>query len=84
VIENREAGVIIENRDVAEYFTEVFLYDWNVGDEGDAADNENKKASLDTDEEKGQILSSWKIMFLVIIIILIISVIRDIYKRRRR
>jgi len=84
VIENREAGIIIENKDVAEYFTEVFSYDWNAGNEGNEADNENEEVSLYTDGEKGQNLSSWKIMFLVIIIILIISVIRDIYKRRRR
>jgi len=83
VIENREAGVIIENRDVAEYFTNAFFYDWNAGNE---ADNDNEDASPDdADNEKaGWSPSSWQIMFLVIIIILIISVIRDIYKRRRR
>jgi len=83
VINNREAGVIIENRDVAEYFTNAFFYDWNAGNE---ADNDNEDASPDdADNEKaGWSPSSWQIMFLVIIIILIISVIRDIYKRRRR
>ena len=30
VLLNREAGVIIRNRDIAEYFTNVFLYDWNL------------------------------------------------------
>lgn len=28
---NREAGLIIENEDVAEFYTEVFLYDWYDG-----------------------------------------------------
>jgi phosphatidylserine/phosphatidylglycerophosphate/cardiolipin synthase-like enzyme len=78
VIENREAGVIVENRDVAEYFTSAFFYDWRTGNE---TDNDNEDIS--TDEKAGQGPSSWKIMFLVIIIILIISVIRDIYRRRR-
>lgn len=82
VIENREAGVIVENRDVAECFTSAFFYDWNAGDEGDEADND--KEDISTDEQAGQGPSPWQIVFLVIIIILIISVIRDIYKRRRR
>lgn len=29
VTQNREAGVIIESEDVAEYFTQIFLWDWN-------------------------------------------------------
>ncbi len=28
---NREIGIIIENPDLAAYYTEVFLYDWNLG-----------------------------------------------------
>ncbi len=27
---NREAGIIIENEDVAQYYSEVFFYDWNL------------------------------------------------------
>ncbi|MDI6916748.1 MAG: phospholipase D-like domain-containing protein [Thermoplasmatales archaeon] len=76
VIENREAGVIIKNRDVAEYFTSAFFYDWNTG-------NETENEDISTDEKAGQNLSSWWIVFLVIIIILIVSVVRDIYRRRR-
>ena len=30
IIYNREAGVIIENRNVAQYYTEIFNYDWNL------------------------------------------------------
>jgi len=30
VIRNREAGIIIENNDVAEYFAQVFFYDWGL------------------------------------------------------
>ncbi len=29
---NREAGVIIENDDVAQWYSEVFDYDWGIGD----------------------------------------------------
>jgi cardiolipin synthase len=28
---NREIGIIIENPELAAYYTEVFLYDWNLG-----------------------------------------------------
>jgi phosphatidylserine/phosphatidylglycerophosphate/cardiolipin synthase-like enzyme len=30
VTRNREAGIIIENEEVAEYYAEVFFYDWNL------------------------------------------------------
>jgi len=30
VTRNREVGVIVENRDIAKYFAEVFFYDWNL------------------------------------------------------
>lgn len=30
VIHNREAGIIIENEDVAQYYADVFFYDWNL------------------------------------------------------
>jgi phosphatidylserine/phosphatidylglycerophosphate/cardiolipin synthase-like enzyme len=30
VIHNREAGVIVENKEVARFFTEIFNYDWNL------------------------------------------------------
>ena len=30
VTRNREAGIIIENQDVAEYYTEIFFYDWEL------------------------------------------------------
>jgi len=30
VTRNREAGIIIENEDVAQYYVEVFFYDWNL------------------------------------------------------
>jgi len=80
VIENREAGVIIENRDVAEYFTNVFFYDWNAGNE----ENNNNGDTLPNNVKTGKVLSSWQIVALIITIILIISVIRDIHKRRGR
>ncbi len=30
VTRNREAGIIIKNEEVAQYYTEVFFYDWNL------------------------------------------------------
>ena len=30
VTRNREAGIIIENEEVAQYYAEVFFYDWNL------------------------------------------------------
>jgi len=30
IINNREAGIIIENEDVARYYADVFFYDWNI------------------------------------------------------
>lgn len=39
VTQNREVGVIIVNEDVAEYFTQIFLWDWNEPPEADAGDD---------------------------------------------
>jgi phosphatidylserine/phosphatidylglycerophosphate/cardiolipin synthase-like enzyme len=39
VTQNREVGVIIENKDVAEYFTQLFLWDWNEPPEADAGED---------------------------------------------
>ena len=47
---NRETGVIVENEDIASFFTGVFLHDWNAsvagvqGDApiGEAADRDEK------------------------------------------
>jgi phosphatidylserine/phosphatidylglycerophosphate/cardiolipin synthase-like enzyme len=82
VIENREAGVIIENGGVAEYFTNVFFYDWNTGNEENK--NNNNGDALPSNVETGKVLSPWQTVALIIIIILIISVVRDIHKRRGR
>jgi phosphatidylserine/phosphatidylglycerophosphate/cardiolipin synthase-like enzyme len=32
ITENREAGVIIENEDVAQYYQEIYDFDWGIGD----------------------------------------------------
>jgi phosphatidylserine/phosphatidylglycerophosphate/cardiolipin synthase-like enzyme len=34
-IHNREAGVIIENDEIASFFTAAFFHDWNVSVKGD-------------------------------------------------
>ena len=31
VTRNREAGIIIENEEIATYYAEVFFYDWELG-----------------------------------------------------
>ena len=30
VTRNREAGIIIENEDVAQFYADVFFHDWNI------------------------------------------------------
>ena len=30
MINNRETGVIVENKEVAEFYTKIFMHDWNV------------------------------------------------------
>ncbi len=40
ITENREAGVIIENADVAQWYLRVYDYDWGLGD-NDVMDNVN-------------------------------------------
>jgi phosphatidylserine/phosphatidylglycerophosphate/cardiolipin synthase-like enzyme len=30
VLNNREAGIIIKNKELAKYYAEVFFYDWNL------------------------------------------------------
>lgn len=45
---NREAGVIVENEDIASYFTEIFMYDWDP--EG-AAPPDNDNDGIPDDED---------------------------------
>jgi phosphatidylserine/phosphatidylglycerophosphate/cardiolipin synthase-like enzyme len=45
VCQNREIGVIIENKEVAQYFTELFLWDWNEPPYASANDVESATVS---------------------------------------
>ena len=36
-VHNREAGVIVENEEIASFFEDVFFHDWNVSVNGEAA-----------------------------------------------
>jgi phosphatidylserine/phosphatidylglycerophosphate/cardiolipin synthase-like enzyme len=45
VCQNREVGIIIENEDVAQYFTELFLWDWNEPPYASAKEVESAAAS---------------------------------------
>jgi phosphatidylserine/phosphatidylglycerophosphate/cardiolipin synthase-like enzyme len=45
VTQNREVGVIIENEEVADYFTRVFLWDWNEPPEADCGEDISVMAS---------------------------------------
>jgi hypothetical protein len=36
ISENREAGVIIENEDVAQWYLDVYDFDWSIGDAGNS------------------------------------------------
>jgi len=42
VLNNREIGVIIKNKETAEYYTNVFLYDWNLTFEKNEKINNSK------------------------------------------
>ena len=49
---NREAGVIVKDEDVAEYFAEVFFYDWNLTAYGTLIESNNKsKTDVNFDYE---------------------------------
>ena len=47
VTQNREVGVIIENEDVAGYFTQIFLWDWNEPPEADGGEDLTVTAAQD-------------------------------------
>jgi phosphatidylserine/phosphatidylglycerophosphate/cardiolipin synthase-like enzyme len=51
-IHNREAGVIIENAEIASFFTAAFFHDWNV--------------SVKEGREKGNMKFVWVILTLLI------------------
>jgi len=47
---NREAGIIIENEEIAGYYAEVFLYDWAL------SQPKPKDAEFDLADYKNQLL----------------------------
>lgn len=68
VAKNREAGVIIENRDTAKYFEDVFIFDWTIEHNNDNDSNYNEKISLPYS------------ITIILIVIITLSVIRDLKK----
>ena len=51
VLKNREVGVIIENSEVADYFTAVFLFDWNLIKTENTNGNKTNENLLNNDGE---------------------------------
>ncbi len=74
VAKNREAGVIIENKDAAEYFENVFLFDWGLGNERkeDVTENENKIPSI-----------SISAILIIAAVAIVLSGLRDTIRRNR-
>ncbi|MEW6069548.1 MAG: phospholipase D-like domain-containing protein [Candidatus Thermoplasmatota archaeon] len=72
VANNREAGVIIENSDVAKYFEDVFMLDWRM--DGNAY-NDNE-----SDHNEKILISPFHSTAIILIAAITLSVIRDLRK----
>jgi phosphatidylserine/phosphatidylglycerophosphate/cardiolipin synthase-like enzyme len=74
---NREAGVIVENVDIASFFEAVFFYDWNVSVNGEAA-GKVKEA-----EREGRTSVKMKLVGVAVTLILSFAIFRIVkwYKR---
>lgn len=73
---NREVGVIVESKTVAEYFAEVFFYDWNLTPQNES----NGVAHAVTTKGEFPILA---FVITVILVIVTVAVLRDFLKRRK-
>lgn len=76
---NREVGIIIQNQETANYFKEVFLYDWNLKEKHSGIKEDLPKVELKNSE-------SYSLHFFVglIIGVFLISIFRDILANRRK
>ena len=74
VLNNREAGIIIQNEDVAEYYADVFFYDWNINSPKSLSKNEEV---LFTEEEHKNTI------YIVIIFTLTFALIARDWRKRQ-
>ncbi len=73
VMSNREAGIIIEDEDVASYYAEVFFYDWNL------------KAPQDTEEKvESKVENDYEnTIYITVIFTMTFAVIARDWRKRR-
>ena len=63
-LDNREVGVVVTNAELADYFAEVFLHDWNVS--GESAENVSSENKTKTAVGVVAALASAYVIFLVV------------------
>ena len=66
VKKNREAGIIIENQDIALYYADVFYYDWNLGPPIGEDDEKSLSDSLGEYKNKGLIVVIYAMTFALV------------------
>ncbi len=66
VTRNREAGIIIENEDVVQYYTDVFFYDWNLDSPKSKKQEEISLSSVTDDKNTIYIVTIFTMTFALI------------------
>jgi len=74
VINNREAGIIIENESIAQYYSDVFFYDWNIN----SPKSQSKEIELLSTEEDYK-----NTIYIVIIFTLTFALIARDWRKRQ-
>ena len=72
VTRNREAGVIIKNNDIAQYYASVFFYDWNL----------SKPVSQSNMQQQEQPLVTKNTIFIAVVFIMTFAVIAQDWRKR--
>ncbi|MGB2728107.1 MAG: phospholipase D-like domain-containing protein [Halobacteriota archaeon] len=77
-IYNREAGVIIENEEIASFYTDVFFHDWNV-----SVNVEQEGGGGEGRSEEGRTSTKMRIVYVVLTLIISFVIFRMVkwYKR---
>ncbi|MEA2075176.1 MAG: phospholipase D-like domain-containing protein [Euryarchaeota archaeon] len=78
-VHNREAGVIVENEEIASFYEDVFFHDWNVSANGEAAGIATGKEA----EREGRTSVKMKLVGVAVTLILSFVIFRIVkwYKR---
>jgi len=66
VTRNREAGIIIENEDVTQYYADVFFYDWNLDSPKSKKQEEMLSSSVTDDKNTIYIVTIFTMTFALI------------------